>query len=372
MSPLLVKRVAAQLNEVLRQYELRFGPLDLTLSPVSRRAFATSQPGKPSPPAPTYLPDKGRPLFDLVMGLDVRTALERSFKVCTGRLLENRFLMAVGRKGGDGPVDEKVREVCSHLKMPANFARTFNRLLPYANHIYFGFEEEEDTPVSKVYLEFRDKAEERIKADVTPLTPFLLHLGFKWEGSDSRRKAMTRYKWYPSLPVRDILARLPSMLGRRPGQDSLAVAEAIIGLAAERIDSRDIQYVEAWEKGNPRKSFDINMYKANVSLLELQPFLTRLAEYYDLDSHEFRLFCERIGSKRFGHLAGGTDREGRNFMMESDFMDENARPGSVIGPKSVPRFTRRLLETGEISGEGAHRIHVETPSRTYGVEIHFP
>jgi TatD-related deoxyribonuclease len=58
--------------------------------------------------------------------------------------------------------------------------------------------------------------------------------------------------------------------------------------------------------------------------------------------------------------------------MESDYMDENARPGAVIGPRSVPRFTRRLLESGEISEEAAHRIHVETPARTYGVEILLP
>jgi len=65
-------------------------------------------------------------------------------------------------------------------------------------------------------------------------------------------------------------------------------------------------------------------------------------------------------------------REGRGFMMESDYMDENSRPGSVIGPKSVPRFTRKFLESGEISEEAAHRIHVEIPSRTYGVEIRLP
>jgi TatD-related deoxyribonuclease len=65
-------------------------------------------------------------------------------------------------------------------------------------------------------------------------------------------------------------------------------------------------------------------------------------------------------------------REGRGFMMESDYMDENSRPGSVIGPKSVPRFTRKFLESGEISEEAAHRIHVEIPSLTYGVEIRLP
>jgi TatD-related deoxyribonuclease len=62
-------------------------------------------------------------------------------------------------------------------------------------------------------------------------------------------------------------------------------------------------------------------------------------------------------------------REGRSFTMESDFMDENSRPGAVIGPKSVPRFTNRLLSEGLITREDVHRIHVETPEQVYGVEI---
>ena len=62
-------------------------------------------------------------------------------------------------------------------------------------------------------------------------------------------------------------------------------------------------------------------------------------------------------------------RAGRHFTMESDYMDENARPGAVIGPKSVPRFTRRYLDEGLITEEDAWRIHAATPSRTYGVDI---
>ncbi|MCU0630909.1 MAG: TatD family hydrolase [Methanoregulaceae archaeon] len=62
-------------------------------------------------------------------------------------------------------------------------------------------------------------------------------------------------------------------------------------------------------------------------------------------------------------------REGRRFTMESDYMDENSRPGAVIGPKSVPRFTNRLLSEGLITMEDVHRIHTDTPSRVYGVEI---
>ncbi|MDV4344023.1 hydrolase TatD [Methanoculleus sp. YWC-01] len=65
-------------------------------------------------------------------------------------------------------------------------------------------------------------------------------------------------------------------------------------------------------------------------------------------------------------------RSGRRFTMESDYMDENSRPGAVIGPKSVPRFTRRYLEEGLITEEDAWRIHQKTPSRTYGVDIALP
>ncbi|HVP93874.1 MAG TPA: TatD family hydrolase [Methanoregulaceae archaeon] len=62
-------------------------------------------------------------------------------------------------------------------------------------------------------------------------------------------------------------------------------------------------------------------------------------------------------------------REGRRLTMESDYMDENRSPGAVIGPKSVPRFTRRLLEEDLISADDMYRIHTDTPSKVYGVEI---
>jgi TatD-related deoxyribonuclease len=62
-------------------------------------------------------------------------------------------------------------------------------------------------------------------------------------------------------------------------------------------------------------------------------------------------------------------RTGRGFMMESDFMDENSRPGAVTGPKSVPRFTQRLLAEGSITEDDVCRIHTETPAKVYRVEI---
>jgi len=60
---------------------------------------------------------------------------------------------------------------------------------------------------------------------------------------------------------------------------------------------------------------------------------------------------------------------GRRFTMESDYMDENSRPGAVIGPKSVPRYTNKFLEAGVVTEEDCFRIHGEIIEKVYGVTI---
>jgi len=62
-------------------------------------------------------------------------------------------------------------------------------------------------------------------------------------------------------------------------------------------------------------------------------------------------------------------RQRRPFTMESDFMDENTRPGAVTGPKSVARITKKLVESGVITDEDCWRIHSETVEKVYGVRV---
>jgi TatD-related deoxyribonuclease len=61
--------------------------------------------------------------------------------------------------------------------------------------------------------------------------------------------------------------------------------------------------------------------------------------------------------------------EHRRFTMESDFMDENSRPGAVIGPKSVPRYTNQLIAAGKMSVDDCFFIHAETVEKVYGVTV---
>jgi len=57
---------------------------------------------------------------------------------------------------------------------------------------------------------------------------------------------------------------------------------------------------------------------------------------------------------------------GEPFLMETDYIDDPDRPGAVLGPKTVPRRVRWLLEEGH--DEAVRRAHVETPARVYGVD----
>ena len=45
-----------------------------------------------------------------------------------------------------------------------------------------------------------------------------------------------------------------------------------------------------------------------------------------------------------------------------------ARPGAVLGPKTVPKRTRQLSEAG-VDDEVLYRAHVDLPDRLYGPSI---
>jgi len=81
--------------------------------------------------------------------------------------------------------------------------------------------------------------------------------------------------------------------------------------------------------------------------------------------------CESAGI--FPSVLAGEDAiqralsEGTRFMMETDYIDDPERPGSVLGPKTVPKRTKQLIpQWGE---DVFWKIHKENPEKVYGVEI---
>ena len=81
--------------------------------------------------------------------------------------------------------------------------------------------------------------------------------------------------------------------------------------------------------------------------------------------------CEKLGL--FPGVVAGKDAietaiaEGSRFMMETDYIDDRERPGAVLGPKTVPKRTKKLV--GEYGEEVFYRIHKDNPEKVYGIEI---
>ena len=58
----------------------------------------------------------------------------------------------------------------------------------------------------------------------------------------------------------------------------------------------------------------MNMYKAKVRLEELYPLLMDMCQHYSIPSEEFHILYDQFKAKLFGHLSGGIDREGKDFL----------------------------------------------------------
>ena len=59
------------------------------------------------------------------------------------------------------------------------------------------------------------------------------------------------------------------------------------------------------------------------------------------------------------------EKSSHGFMLETDYMDDLRRPGAVLGPKTVPKRTRQLLEAG-LDEEILYRCHKDLPELIYG------
>lgn len=279
INPHMAKRLAGTLAEVVRKHESIYGSID-------EEALAG-----------------GKLLQSLVRDLGVPHGFEYSFKMCEGVLLADRFLITMGKASLGKEYRRKVFELCTRLRVPASFLEAMDASIAEANMIHFGFESSEKGGMHKVYLEY----------PLAALTePTLLHRSYKWDPLRPERHATGTYVRYPLLSYEETAERLRGLLAecRKPG--AFEIADEILRLAMPRL-KKSFHYLEVAEEGTPRKSFDVNLYSANLTMGECAPLLLRLAARYSIATEEFSTRLDAIKKTRFGHLTGGIDREGRDF-----------------------------------------------------------
>ncbi len=300
LSPSSAKRLSVSLDRVMMGYEAEFGPLKIhTPAPIqeieSRRR-------------------KAQDVFQLIKTLHVSTGYERSFKMLHGSLLADRFLLGIKKKVIDIKAEERLADICRKMGMPANLLETFSQALFEADYVHFGFEDDGRSCIYKVYLEFFDRIQEKLNfVPGKTAGAQLLHVGFKWDPFKEQRQAVTHYTWHPWITGGQIVDRVAAIAdpGRYP--HLFESARSLVNMATARMPHEDILYLEVTEAGNPRKSFDINVYRGGLLVTELYPILARLGQHYRIAYPQFRELYGQVRDQRFGHFSGGIDRQGQDF-----------------------------------------------------------
>ncbi|NEU80302.1 hypothetical protein [Nostoc sp. UIC 10630] len=246
-------------------------------------------------------------LLELITNLKVPYGYEQSLRICQQTLLADRFLLSISKRSlGDNP-HGRLLDLCSDLAMPEEFLASSKQHLDLTKFVHFGFEENHNKSLYKVYLEL-DNHEDTNNRD-----RMLLHLSFKWNPLKKSDKIITKYYRYPALSVQDIVNKLSQIYPDNAHSESLAISNIILEIAANRSGDNGLSYLEIIEENNSRKSYDLNIYPAKLRVREIQQILVRMFRYYSISENLFLPHYTQIKDKFLGHIAGGIHRDGQNF-----------------------------------------------------------
>lgn len=234
---------------------------------------------------------------------------EQSFKLARGRLLPDRLLVGLPRGALDAP---EIEAWAMQLGMPEGGWELLAGHLAAANAVFIGTEDGPTSCMLKMYLEFWDDVRQAVRNGAR--TPQLLHLGVKWSTDRPARWEEARYLCHPLLSTRDILRRMAGCYAESTTTASLEHARAVVQRAAQRAPGASFLYLEVEEAGNPRRSYDINLYKSGLRVRDAADNIRAIASHLGVPGADVEGQLDELGERPLGHISGGTDRRGEEFL----------------------------------------------------------
>jgi hypothetical protein len=249
-------------------------------------------------------------LLQRLKALGIAYGREDSFKLAHRQLFQDRVLIGIDIALMPAAA---LFDIAYDLGMPAECQPLLEAHLPQANLVLYGVEDRPEGSVCKVYLEFW----EQVRRDVLrtgEITPRLLHLGVKWQTTRPGRFEVARYTCFPRLSAADALRRMADLYPPVSTGNSSDAALAIVRRSLQRRPDASLLYLEVSEGDNPRRSFDINLYKTGLRVADAAPELRQAARQFGVGEQAIEEQLQKLGPCLLGHLSGGTDRYGAEFL----------------------------------------------------------
>lgn len=248
-------------------------------------------------------------LLDRVVAAGWPHGREQSFKMAGNSLLRDRLLLGVQRSA---ILPSQLWALARDLGMPAAGEELLAGHWERANAVFLATEEGGTARMYKVYLEFWDEARRAVRGGAR--SPQLLHLGVKWSSARPGHHEEARYTVHPLLGLRDIQRRMADCYPAQAPAAGLELARAIVRRGAMRNPQAAFLYLEASEAGNPRRSFDINLYKSGLRVGDVAAELRSLALHFGIAPEAIEEQLRQLGELALGHISGGCDRRGAEFL----------------------------------------------------------
>lgn len=235
---------------------------------------------------------------------------EDSVKLLRGSVLGERLLVGVELAHVER---QTLCALAAEMGMPKAGWDILMPHLALANAVFFGMEPHLQGYVGKIYLEFWDAVSEQVRR-TRASTPLLLHLGVKWDSARPTQIEQARYTCYPLLTSDGILHRMGKVYAPMPAPHCGALAQQLVRQALRQRPDVPLIYLEATEHNNPRRSFDVNLYKTGARLSALAEPLEAVLLHFGIAAQDWEPFWHRAQCCALGHLSGGIDRRGNEFI----------------------------------------------------------
>lgn len=249
-----------------------------------------------------------------VAKLGVPYGRERSCKLTAGAIFSDRFLLSVHRAAlGPDPL-QRVIALLQSVGMPGGLENDLTRDWPGADVVHFGYEATGGAEICKVYFERVEQVRQAM-GEPQRTEPVLVHRAWKWPLPATSGYAATDYTWRRMKADESVVERISGLCG--PAGDAHAgvrTVRSIRDLMGGNARFDDLMLLEVAEEGTVRRSFDLNLYPADLALRDIEPAIEQLRNDFGLLQHQTDGAFAPARNLSLGHISGGSGSDSEPFV----------------------------------------------------------
>lgn len=255
--------------------------------------------------------------LEVINGLKIDYESEKSIKISHDRISRDRYLFVINNAKINGNIQEAFLPVCKKLNMPIPLMELFLDKIVQAPFTAIAYEKGLQASSYKMYLEFSEGAYDRniIKNRNASrnMEPRTLFIGFKWNPAKNTQYSITKYDWHPLISFDTMKEKIRDLFKDKKNDQIRNLNFDFIDMVSEKTTYDRVIYIDAYDDNNPRHSYDINIYRAKITLNDIKPMLETIFHHYSQPESLLHETLLSDGENLLGNMACGLNKQNKEF-----------------------------------------------------------